>query len=217
MDKVGKLTSILSSNFTELGKAIGQGENVLTAFGDTALKILADIGKAIGKQLIAQGSAMVASSIFGDVSKAGQGAALIAIGTGLIATSSKLASTIGGSGEGSGSGQDQNSNLEGGGDAGFDVGGEDGSNAPGRRRGGPVKAGSVYQTHGLGNREMFVPGVDGQIMTQDQLVGRGRSTQDQVRVVTENRLEGNIDGPDLFELDTRLKEVEKFKNNFARQ
>ena len=206
------LAQALTQQFTKLGEAIGQGENVMKAFGDTALGVLASVGQAMGKQLIAQGSALVASALIpGQQGNAAAGAALIAAGSSLIAASSALQSTIGGGSDDSGdSAESEPDRREGGGEAGF---------APGRQSGGPVQGGRLYETHGLGRREFFVPGTDGAIATGPQLqrATRGQRSEQTVRVETENRIEGEISGPDLFELNTRLKEVESFKESFAEQ
>jgi hypothetical protein len=47
---------------------------------------------------------------------------------------------------------------------------------PGRRSGGPVEAGQMYETHGLGNREFFVPDQSGSIVTKGQMGGGPRFT-----------------------------------------
>ena len=44
---------------------------------------------------------------------------------------------------------------------------------PHRQFGGPVEAGRLFETHGLNNREFFIPRVDGQIATAGQLAGGG--------------------------------------------
>jgi hypothetical protein len=204
------LAQALTQQFTKLGEAIGQGENVMKAFGDTALGVLASVGQAMGKQLIAQGSALVASALIpGQQGNAAAGAALIAAGSSLVAASSALQGATGG-GSGSGPQASESDRMEGGGEAGF---------VPGRRSGGPVEGGRLYETHGLGTREFFVPRADGAIATGPQLrrATEDGSSRQTVRVETENRIEGEISGPDLFELETRLREVESFKENYARQ
>ena len=50
-----------------------------------------------------------------------------------------------------------------------------------RRTGGPVSSGRLYETHGMGEREFFVPSVDGDIMTRQQLQ-QGGSQRIDVRV-----------------------------------
>ena len=45
----------------------------------------------------------------------------------------------------------------------------------GRALGGPVQAGRIFETHGLGTREFFEPDVNGRIVTADQLAGGGNS------------------------------------------
>ena len=41
--------------------------------------------------------------------------------------------------------------------------------APTRQSGGPVQAGRLYETHGLGQREFFIPSTSGVIKTQPQM------------------------------------------------
>jgi chromosome segregation ATPase len=144
----------LASGFRELGAAIGEGQKAMQAFGKAAASILSQIGQAIGKQLIAQGTAMIAA---GNPT----GAAYIASGGTIIAASAALSSIAGGSGGGGGESASASSGTseEGGGEVGAEV------DAPGRRRGGPVEGGRLYRTHGLGQREFFRPSMDGQIVT----------------------------------------------------
>jgi len=144
----------LASSFRELGAAIGEGQKAMQALGKAAASVLSQIGQAIGKQLIAQGTAMIAA---GNPT----GAAYIASGGTIIAASAALSSLAGG---GSGGGSESASasggtSEEGGGEVGAEV------DAPGRRRGGPVEGGRLYRTHGLGQREFFRPSMDGQIVT----------------------------------------------------
>jgi hypothetical protein len=163
----------------------------------------------MGKQLIAQGSALIASSLIpGQQGNAAAGAKLVAAGGALVAASSALGGIIGGSGgQGTASNNRRNDprEVEGGGSVDIE----------GRRRGGKVGAGELYETHGLGNREFFVPGVDGSIMTEGQMRSSSSRPKRTVEVVTENRLQGDINGPDLFELETRLSEVANFKTEFG--
>jgi len=203
------ITQALTDNFVALGKAIGQGENVMKSFGKAALGVLQQVGTAMGKQLIAQGSALIASSLIpGQQGNAAAGAKLVAAGGALVAASSALGGIIGSgqsSARGSGGRRNKRRDVEGGGSVDIE----------GRRRGGKVGAGGLYETHGLGNREFFVPGVDGSIMTEGQLRSSSSRPKRTVEVVTENRLQGNINGPDLFELETRLSEVANFKTEFG--
>jgi uncharacterized coiled-coil protein SlyX len=203
------ITQSLTDNFVALGKAIGQGENVMKSFGQAALGVLQQVGTAMGEQLIAQGSALIASSLIpGQQGNAAAGAKLVAAGGALVAASSALGSIIGGSGgQGTGSNNRRNDprEVEGGGSVDIE----------GRRRGGPVGAGELYETHGLGNREFFVPNMNGAIMTQGQMRSSSSRPKRTVEVVTENRLQGDINGPDLFELETRLSEVANFKTEFG--
>ncbi|WVM04139.1 hypothetical protein [Salinibacter phage B2_17] len=145
----------LASGFRELGAAIGEGQKAMQALGKAAATVLSQIGQAIGKQLIAQGTAMIAA---GNPT----GAAYIASGGTIIAASAALSSLAGG-GSGGGGGESASASggtsEEGGGEVGAEV------DAPGRRQGGPVEGGRLYRTHGLGQREFFRPSMDGQIVT----------------------------------------------------
>jgi len=209
LDRQQAISQAITDNFVALGQAIGQGENAVKAFGQAALGVLQQVGTAMGKQLIAQGSALIASSLIpGQQGNAAAGAKLVAAGGALVATSSALGSIIGG-GQGSGRGsvdrRNQRRDVEGGGSVDIE----------GRRRGGRVGAGGLYETHGLGNREFFVPNMNGAIMTQGQMRSSSSRPKRTVEVVTENRLQGDINGPDLFELETRLSEVANFKTEFG--
>jgi len=208
MDKGRILAQALTDQFVKLGEAIGKGENVMKSFGKAALGVLSDIGTAMGKQLIAQGSALIASALIpGQQGNAAAGAKLIAAGSALVAASKSLSSAT--SEDSGGSSEREESRIEGGGEAGIE----------GRRFGGPVSGGGLYETHGMGQREFFVPGTDGQVMTSKQLQSAtmAENRKQSVNVTTENRLEGEIKGPDLFRLETRLREVRDFKDQYARQ
>ncbi|WVL99727.1 hypothetical protein, partial [Salinibacter phage 4_17] len=145
----------LASSFRELGAAIGEGQKAMQAFGKAAASILSQIGQAIGKQLIAQGTAMVAA---GNPT----GAAYIAAGGTIIAASGALSSIAGGSAGGASrdGGDRAPAQTE---ERGAEL--QSQVDVPGRRMGGPVEGGRLYRTHGLGQREFFRPSMDGQIVT----------------------------------------------------
>jgi len=67
--------------------------------------------------------------------------------------------------------------------------------------GGPVRAGGLYETHGLGRREFFVPATDGAIVTR----GQARSRRMDVRQQTDVNLD--VTEPDLFDLRAALNET----------
>jgi hypothetical protein len=77
------------------------------------------------------------------------------------------------------------------------------SGAPSRQAGGPVEGGQVYETHGLGEREYFVPSMDGAIVTADSM--RAATGRNAARTV-KTRLEGRIGVEDL-EIDTDLVQL----------
>lgn len=69
-------------------------------------------------------------------------------------------------------------------------------NAPGRAAGGPVSGGHMYETHGLGSREFFMPGQDGQIVPKSSLAGSipvtGIGGGGRVTNVTNITVEGSV-------------------------
>jgi len=194
----------LQSAFIELGAAIGEGESVIKSFSDAARSALANVMRLVGEQLIAVGTAQIITGV-----GAGSGALLVALGTGLVASASAI-----GPSRGTSRGRDRGERLEleGGGEGGF---------IPSRESGGPVEGGRLFETHGLGDREFFIPSADGQIVTRDAMESiapsSGLASNQNVNVNTLVRLMGEINGPDLFELDTRLEEVKEFKDKNARQ
>lgn len=202
LDKQRILAKALTENFVQFAKAVGQGENVMKSFGKAALGVLASVGTAMGKQLIAQGSALLASAILGPAGNAAAGAKLIAAGTALVAASQALSGVISGGGGGQG---DEGQDIGSGGRA------ETGVEAPGRRRGGPVQAGRLYETHGLGEREFFAPSMDGQIITRNQMEGatnRNRTVNVETDVSSRVGVEDAEVEFDLGRLRLRLNELE---------
>jgi len=186
--------SAMQQAFMDLGTAIGEGEPIIESFGQAAKDILSQVASQIAQILIASGTGRLLS---GDPT----GAALIAAGVALQASAAAL-SASGGGGRGARARGSQRS-LRGGGEAGINV--------PGRRSGGPVGAGGMYQTHGLGQREFFVPSMDGSIMTQGQMANQRQRvdvgvTMDDVSV-----------DMDFLRLNARLRETNRTLNRIARQ
>jgi hypothetical protein len=208
--KVGQaIESSLNDAFVQLGRAIGRGEDAMESFGQAAMNILANIARAIGKQLIAQGTALIASAILpGQQGNAAAGAAYIAAGTTLIASAGAL--SAGGGSTGPAGAQGQQQRPEGGGTGGVEI--------PGRREGGPVYGGMVYRTHGLGDREYFVPERDGAIVTESAMRAAGPSRQGvSVRTDTNVNASVSVDGPDIFELASSIEEATRQLKRVARQ
>lgn len=196
LDKQRIIAGAIATKFEELGQAIGQGERVMESFGDAALGVLASIGQAMGKQLIAQGSALLASALIpGQQGNAAAGAALIAAGTSLVAASTKLSSTLKDEQEGDQTTPGERDRLQGGGRARTDV-------TPGRQFGGPVQAGRLYETHGLGTREFFRPMVSGQVMTRNQM----RTATERRGVQVNGTLSGKISVEDVT-VETKLERL----------
>jgi methyl-accepting chemotaxis protein len=186
----------VSGAFVDLAKAIADGERVLVAFGDAARQILGEVMVLIGEQLIALGTARL---VAGDPT----GAALIALGTGLVTGGQVITPQSEGQRE-----ERRQREFEGGGEGTF---------APSRQEGGPVQAGRIFEVHGLGDREFFIPTQDGTIITNDQLGAGGASGSQSINVNTTARMSGSIQGPDLFELKVRLDEIETTVEDLARQ
>ncbi len=188
----------ISGAFTDLGNAIADSEDLLASFGDAARQILGEVMVLIGQQLITLGAAKVVS---GDV---GGGLLLIGLGTALVAGGSSI------SPQGQ---QERRADQEA---ANEREGGGEGTFAPSREKGGPVTKNMLYETHGLGEREFFVPSQDGMIITEDTMSGLGGKPQ-RVNVNTQTEMTGNIQGPDLFELNIRLNEIETTVEDLSRQ
>mgnify|MGYP006896938689 CR=1 FL=1 len=208
MDKADTLSSAIADNMLRFAQAVGEGEKVIKSFGEAVTGILAQVGTAIGKQLIAQGSALIASSILGNAANAAAGAKMVAAGTALVASSSALKSVLGGgsSGGGDGNRRRDDRNREGGGEVEIE-----GS----RKRGGPVEGGMLYRTHGMSEREFFVPSSNGNIVTQNQISSASSQQNINRELTIRGEVDGNITGPDLFELETEIKNVRDFKDEFA--
>jgi len=192
------LSSGLSNAIEEAATAIGQGESVLAAVGQTLGSLLQRIGKAA----IAYGISLSAIKNLNPVVAITGGAALVAAGAALSSALSDTQSAIG-EGGGESASASGGASIEGDGEIGAEV------DAPGRRRGGPVRAGQLYQTHGLGQREFFRPAVDGQIVTaggaRAALGGRQGGAQ---RVETSHEVSVEVNDPNLFDLRQQLNELD---------
>jgi len=193
------LEGFLASAVDELTTALIEGENPMIAFA----QLIGQLFQRMGKAFIAAGVAQRSIGVPG---------AAIASGAALVTAGAAIQSIAGGVGSGSSGSPRRGGSTTGSGNS-LATGGEveRGLDVPGRRRGGPVRGGQVYRTHGLGNREFFVPNTDGEIMTQGALNAtaptRSPSSQ-RVNVQTENNLNVDVSEPDLFELRAQLNEIE---------
>jgi hypothetical protein len=185
----------VANAIASMAEAAGSGDNVLQAVGQT----LGQLFQRLGKAMIAYGIGLEAVKTLNPTVAIAGGAALIAAGAALNSALSDTQGAIGGAGGG-------------GGGRGFETAGEATGElpVPGRRQGGPVERGQLYETHGLGSREFFVPRTDGAIVTEGSMraaTGKrgGGSTQ---RVRTQHNVNVEVSDPDLFELRTRLNELE---------
>lgn len=154
----------LTQGFTELGRAIVETESTMKALRNTALQILADIAKAIGRKLIAMGTATI-------LENPAKGAAMIAAGGTLLTLAGAMTASARSGSQGSGS-----QGGAGGGGQQQDVPSQESVDVPGRRTGGPVAAGEPYMV-GEGETEMFVPGADGAVVPQSAFSSGGRRRQ----------------------------------------
>lgn len=165
------LSGGLSNAIAQAATAIGQGESVLAAVGQTLGSLLQRIGKAA----IAYGISLSAIKSLNPVAAIAGGTALVAAGAALSSALSDTQSAIGAGSAGRTAPRERN-NIEDGGELGANV------DVPGRREGGPVEGGQLYETHGLGSREFFLPSGDGRIMTESamrsQRRGSGRMSVD---------------------------------------
>jgi len=190
----------LSDEGVRFGQIIGQGvANALTSAaqeigsGGDALKAVAQtlgqLFQRLGKAMIAYGIGLKAIKTLNPAVAIIGGAGLVAAGAALSSAVSDTQSAIGGPGQG------QSTNVQDGGEASVNT------DVPGRRMGGPVQAGGLYETHGLGQREFFVPATDGAIVTRGQARGRRMDVRQQTDV--------NLDvtEPDLFDLRAALNET----------
>jgi len=209
MDEVGQvgkeaLQDALVGGFVQLGKAIGQGQNALKAFGQAAAGILASIAQAIGKQLIAIGSSMIFTN-------PAAGAAYIAAGSAIIAAATALQGLASGGGGGGGGG--------GGSDAGAqgtdrpEGGGEGGVTVEGRAEGGPVSQGTPYMV-GEEGPELFVPRASGKIVPN--ALGSA-SRRRGMRVQQQTDVSVDVTEPELFDLTARINESQRILDRVARQ
>lgn len=185
----------VASAIAGMAEAAGSGDDILQAVGQT----LGQLFQRLGKAMIAYGIGLEAVKTLNPAVAIAGGAALIAAGAALSSALSDTQGAIGGQGGGG-----QSGGLEAGGEATGEL------PVPGRQSGGPVQGGQLYETHGLGEREFFVPRTDGAVVTEGSMraaMGRrgGGSTQ---RVRTEHNVNVEVSDPDLFQLRTRLNELE---------
>jgi chromosome segregation ATPase len=214
-DRVRELRNEINS----LQDALSEVSPSLGRIGKALLNSLASLAVQIGKLMIGFGVAMSAlrpDRLLSNPALAiAAGAALVALGSALrAAVSDRAAQATGGAG---GTGRSQ---LQGGGEAGIEFQEQPVEAAPSRQFGGPVSAGTLFQTHGLGDREFFVPNANGRILTQGQLRAAGSQQQGQSRVLqssTQGSMSIDISEPDLFEVKARLDELETTLTDLARQ
>jgi len=196
--------SALAQGLGQIGAAIGNTEKELASFGDVAKQIIGEIAKALGQKLLAMAAATAFSNPGLAAAYAASGATLIGIGATL--TSRGSITEGGGASDGAG-GEPQEGQIQGGGEASAEL------DAPGRRTGGPVRGGQLYETHGLGQREYFIPDSDGAIVTQDSMRAIAASSEPAPRRLDVSvRADGGIDmnGPREFARVLRpyLNEIE---------
>jgi len=189
----------LADSIATAAQAIGEGESVAKA----VLNTLASLAQRVGQMMIAFGTASLGlrSLITNPFAAIGAGAALVALGA---AAKNAISSEVDAATSGAPTPSRRDGNLEGGGRMTGTL------NVPGRRTGGAVEEGQLYQTHGLGDREYFMPATDGAIVTEGAMKAatESASSRRRVDVRTDNRMSIDVNEPDLFELRTRLNEVE---------
>lgn len=190
----------LADSIASTAQAVGQGKSVAKAL----LNTLASLAQQVGKMMIQFGTAALGlrNLISNPALAIAAGASLVALGAAAKqAIGSEIDSATGGGGAPGGPGSERT--AEGGGEIGAEV------DAPGRRRGGPVRAGQLYQTHGLGQREFFRPATDGQIVTAGGMrAAAGESGGGAQRVETDHQVSVEVNDPNLFDLRQQLNELD---------
>ncbi len=190
----------LADSIASTAQAVGQGKSVANAL----LNTLASLAQQVGKMMIQFGTAALGlrNLISNPALAIAAGASLVALGAAAKqAIGSEIDSATGGGGAPGGPGSERT--AEGGGEIGAEV------DAPGRRRGGPVRAGQLYQTHGLGQREFFRPATDGQIVTAGGMrAAAGESGGGAQRVETSHEVSVEVNDPSLFDLRQQLNELD---------
>ncbi|CBH22714.1 hypothetical protein SRM_p11009 (plasmid) [Salinibacter ruber M8] len=190
----------LADSIASTAQAVGQGKSVAKAL----LNTLASLAQQVGKMMIQFGTAALGlrNLISNPALAIAAGASLVALGAAAKqAIGSEIDSATGGGGAPGGPGSERT--AEGGGEIGAEV------DAPGRRRGGPVRAGQLYQTHGLGQREFFRPATDGQIVTAGGMqAAAGESGGGAQRVETSHEVSVEVNDPSLFDLRQQLNELD---------
>jgi len=185
-----------------MAEAAGSGDDIMQAVGQT----LGQLFQRLGKAMIAYGIGLEAVKTLNPAVAIAGGAALVAAGAALSSALSDTQDAIGGGGGGAGAARD------------FESGGEAGFGVPGRRQGGPVAAGQLYETHGLGQREFFVPRSDGAIVTAGAMraATRRQSQRHTVDVRQQTDVSLDVSEPQLFDLSVALDEVRSFRQDFQR-
>ena len=99
IDLGGAIASGIEDMASSIGDAIGSGENVFNAIGDSLTKTIASLAKTIGKQMIAFGTAGIAlkNMTKNPYLSVAAGAALVALGS---AAQSSVSKTLNGGGGG---------------------------------------------------------------------------------------------------------------------
>jgi hypothetical protein len=187
----------LASAIGAAAQAVGEGENVAKAI----LTTLANLAQRVGQMLIGFGTSMLSlqSIITNPVGAIAAGSALVALGA---AAKNAISEQFDDATEGRSRGA-RRDQIPGGGRATGEL------DVPGRRRGGPVEGGQLYQTHGLGEREFFMPATDGAIVTEQAIrAAAGSSSRRRVDVRTDHNVNLDVTEPNLFELRARLNELE---------
>jgi chromosome segregation ATPase len=184
----------LTSGFRELGRAIGQGAGAIEAFGQAAKKTLADLAAMLGRMLIRMGVTNVAA---GNIPT---GLALIAAGGTLMTISGSLGGGSRRRGRGARAGRGRSAEA-----AEQETSFRQAEDIPGRRAGGPVRAGHPYRV-GEGETEVMVPQVSGQVVPQSAFPQRGQPARQVVEV--RSRMDGQVEmGSRMRDLGFQLRDL----------
>jgi hypothetical protein len=193
---------------------IGDTQKDLASFGQAAKNIIASLAQAIGKKMIAMGTAMVASAILpGQQGNAAAGAAYIAAGTALTSIG---ASISGGGGGGGGSSASSAASSGGGRD--IEGGGEGRASVPGLASGGRIKEEGIVLVGEEGPEAVSLP-AGAEVMRNQRTrtmlnsigqtqaggaAGGGGGSQD---VNVQAEMNGSIDIGDGFRLVERIDRI----------
>lgn len=219
----------LADSIAAAAAAVGSGENVAKAI----LGTLADLAQRVGKMLVGFGVAALGLQqlVTNPLAAIAAGAALIALGAAAKQAIGGAVSSATGGRAASGGG----TRLVTGGEAGLEIrspqvgagspmGPAPRQTVPGRASGGPVTAGQLYQVNERGQKEYFMPAMDGVVLTPGQMQAARTASagspamarQERHRIEVENRTHVDItENTNMWDFVTRIEETQAIKKRLA--